>query len=681
MANMSAVQILININGKSVTVHNNKKNVVSLKVSRVLGDAANKFTLELFDETAWKLESALYKTKNTPISIQYGATGDWANGKHITFAGICTNYNLSFVGAATMLSIEGVIHGVEGITGSAGVGFWFRNDTICWVDTTIGKPDSTDENPENANKASWRAQCSVDGKWHTAGAGPNGQGDQGFDDPGDDGNYADYVCARIEWLPPNTDSNKGSVWKARVLVNPTNIFKRIIRKYNGEIGKKFEHTAQDWDDDGNVIWYEDDLPSQSSEGYGHFILGGPGDVDESLWVDASQLNLTQTNESAASFITNVLCKAAVKPGSNTAGFKYFIKNGKHCFKAIDYSSGGENKVINTGYYTKDSDIISFSLNQAGALVMAGKDTDDNGNPLIDAATLDSLTGDFIDSNLYNFGGHYKDIEAMTEEEKGESTINWYFKSVSSIKVVSSSNQNLLDSVVGDAFNDLKHLTLSATLTIWGEYNNKYVPGNYIDLVVMTPDGKQHYSSGKYFIISADDSVTADGYTTTLKLLKNLDRAMENNNKIIRADTSAQKPGEWIEGIDPYDTSNDAAGGSGVGGSSVVLSSNDIEKSVWDSLIASGYSKTATAAVMGNIQNESGFRASAIEKGNGIGFGLCQWSFGRRTNLEDYAKSQNKSSSDLSIQIQFLLGELTPGGGCNGYAKYQIISPSVLKYQR
>ena len=155
--------------------------------------------------------------------------------------------------------------------------------------------------------------------------------------------------------------------------------------------------------------------------------------------------------------------------------------------------------------------------------------------------------------------------------------------------------------------------------------------------------------------------------------------MENNNKIIRADTSAQKPGEWVEGIDPYDTSNDAAGGSGIGSSSVSLTPNNIEKSVWDSLKDRGYSDVATAAVMGNISCESGFRADAVEKGNGIGFGLCQWSFGRRTNLENWAKSQNKSPSDLGIQIQFLLGELTPGGGCNGYASYQIGGTSSSRY--
>lgn len=50
---------------------------MSLKVSRTLGDGANKFTLQLFDETAWKLESLLYGTGQAPISFRYGAPEEW----------------------------------------------------------------------------------------------------------------------------------------------------------------------------------------------------------------------------------------------------------------------------------------------------------------------------------------------------------------------------------------------------------------------------------------------------------------------------------------------------------------------------------------------------------------------------------------------------------------------------
>ena len=502
MGNTAAVQVLITINGKSITAYNNKKNVISLKVSRVIGDAANQFTLELFDETAWKIESALYGTKNAPISIVYGASDDWANGKHIAFVGNIITYNLSFSGAATILSIEGIVYGVEGIEGISSTSFWFKKATVNWVDTNIAEPEDENIRALGPNDPRYRAACMIDGKSLEGSPDPNDL-DQGYEDV-INGEYADYICARIEWIPPEqngtkTEDNPEGEWTCRQIVNPSNIFKRIIKKYNGQVGNK----------------------SKDGVGEGSFILG---DCDPSLWVDASSLDLTQTDEPASSFITNVLCKIAIKPGSKSAGFKYYVKDGKHYFKAIDYDSEtGNTKVIKTGYYVKESEVLSFSLDSVGAIVMAGSDVDDNGNPLISISAIDSLTGDVVTTDLSHYEGHYKAEETMSEEERQTST-NWYFANLSAVKIVSSSSQDLLDAEYGEAFEKLKQYTMSASLTIWGEYNNDYVPGNYLDLTVMTPDGKQHYSTGRYFIVSSEDSITSDGYTTTLRLLKNTDKA-------------------------------------------------------------------------------------------------------------------------------------------------------------
>lgn len=688
MAHTAAVQILINLNGKSLTLNNNKKNVVSLKVSRVLGDAANKFNLELFDETAWKLESALYNTKQTPISIVYGATADWANGKHITFTGMCTNYNLSFVGQATMLSIEGVIYAAQGIDGSSSTNFWFKRETVNWCDTTLQEPDpESEEYKAGIDKSIYRRACKVDGKAAFGNDSNISEGErteEGYQDINNE-EYNDRTCARIEWLPPRDANGKeitaSGHWEYRILVNPANIFKRIIKKYNGEIGLKYEHTAQDWDDNGNPIWYEDSYGK--GDGYGNFHLG---DVDPTLWVDATNLNLTQTNTTASDFITNTLCKIAVKPESKTAGFNYYIKDGKHYFKAIDYSSNAADKVVRTGYFTKDSDVISFSLNQSGAMVMAGAENDpDTNEPLVDMAAIDTITGQVITSEGYFAEGNYIADSKMDDGDatKGNST-NWYFRKVSSARVVSSSNQNILDVAWGDAFNKITEFPLSASITIWGEYNNKYVPGNYLDLTVMTPDGKKHYSSGKYFILSADDSVTSDGYTTTLKLFKGLDET-KNTFNTEKFTAKKMKAGTYgYGGIDPF--ANDSGSGGGDDGSGLgigtlinLVSNKAVTAAVWSALKAAGYSNIATAAAMGNIYCESGFNSATIEKGSGIGFGLCQWSFGRRTNLEAYARSLGKSASDLSVQISFLLAELTPGGGAGGYANYQIGGSSSSKY--
>lgn len=102
-----------------------------------------------------------------------------------------------------------------------------------------------------------------------------------------------------------------------------------------------------------------------------------------------------------------------------------------------------------------------------------------------------------------------------------------------------------------------------------------------------------------------------------------------------------------------------------------LYGNSPQERVWWALIDAGYSAEAAAGVLGNIDAESGFNQAIIEGGNGIGFGLCQWSFGRRTQLESYAASKGVSPSDLDTQIEFLLAEITPGGGANGYATYQL----------
>ena len=75
------------------------------------------------------------------------------------------------------------------------------------------------------------------------------------------------------------------------------------------------------------------------------------------------------------------------------------------------------------------------------------------------------------------------------------------------------------------------------------------------------------------------------------------------------------------------------------------------------------------AMMGNVTGESGWNPDAIENGSGIGFGLCQWSFGRRDQLEAYGTT-------LRHQCEFLWSELTGKNTSVTGASYQwIANPS------
>lgn len=106
--------------------------------------------------------------------------------------------------------------------------------------------------------------------------------------------------------------------------------------------------------------------------------------------------------------------------------------------------------------------------------------------------------------------------------------------------------------------------------------------------------------------------------------------------------------------------------------------NSIQEKVWFALKGLGYSDYAAAGAMGNIHYESGgFSSSAVEKSTGNGIGLCQWSFGRRTQLERYATSKGLQWQDEDIQVAFLIGELTKGGGADGFANYQLMNTTVF----
>lgn len=85
----------------------------------------------------------------------------------------------------------------------------------------------------------------------------------------------------------------------------------------------------------------------------------------------------------------------------------------------------------------------------------------------------------------------------------------------------------------------------------------------------------------------------------------------------------------------------------------------VEVLLWNTLREHGYSEIQTAAVIGNLIHESdGLKTNAVEDGNNHeGYGLVQWSYGRKEKLFNYCESKGKAHSDLQCQIEYLMIEL------------------------
>ena len=461
MATFGAIQIQVTVDNKSFTF--SKDHVVSLKVKRVMGDTANQFTLEVFDESAWQIENVLMNTELASISVKYSAADNLNNS--IVFAGTCINYQVSFVGTATMLTIEGILSASSGDSS----GWWFEKANIEWV----GDYDLTNESVDGKDK-------SVYDNWE---------------------NNED-VCAYIGYRPEDISKSNPIVY-----YNPSRIFKRIIHAYDGDkLGSNGPNAVEGW----------------GTGGSGNFNIA---ECDESRWI--ASLDCRQTNETAAQYITRVLCKSAIswtrdgnggeaKYEDETAGFMYFVDGNGHHFKKIDYSSKNATTIEIT-YGSRNSNIISFSIANIGSLIMAG------GKNKVDASATSDLYGDIITINGENVAG-----VTVTEEQQQQNNqyLNWYFGSQSGdnkfkgVKVISSTSSTNLAARKDRTWEEIKDYTFNAELTVAGTYSNIYRPGNFINIILKDKDGHLHYASGKYMIISIDDNVSTTEFTQTMKLIKN-----------------------------------------------------------------------------------------------------------------------------------------------------------------
>ena len=95
--------------------------------------------------------------------------------------------------------------------------------------------------------------------------------------------------------------------------------------------------------------------------------------------------------------------------------------------------------------------------------------------------------------------------------------------------------------------------------------------------------------------------------------------------------------------------------------------------VWNYFTGNGYSKEATAGILGNLEQESGVNPSSIQgNGKGPAAGIAQWEnyntkSSRWKELENYANSKGKEWTDLGSQLEFIDKELK---GLGSFWNYQ-----------
>ena len=100
----------------------------------------------------------------------------------------------------------------------------------------------------------------------------------------------------------------------------------------------------------------------------------------------------------------------------------------------------------------------------------------------------------------------------------------------------------------------------------------------------------------------------------------------------------------------------APGGSSPGtglnpGDTEMKSENQVVNTAYATFIGLGLTPEAACGIIGNMQQESGLKPTAVNP-NGGATGLCQWKDGRLTNLKSYASSLGKDWTDVETQCKW-----------------------------
>lgn len=167
--------------------------------------------------------------------------------------------------------------------------------------------------------------------------------------------------------------------------------------------------------------------------------------------------------------------------------------------------------------------------------------------------------------------------------------------------------------------------------------------NFVTIFIENTRARKNINSASewLFEILENSDDTADMVDLTKYLLY---KATERDYGVTEFDFSAFEPKNFKKLGEQY------------GG---VSNLEGIPGQVYDFLLSKGVPPVGAAAVLGNIDGESGFNPAAINPESGAA-GLCQWYQGRLDKLKSLANSRGVAWTDVDVQLEYMWRELEGG---------------------
>lgn len=115
-----------------------------------------------------------------------------------------------------------------------------------------------------------------------------------------------------------------------------------------------------------------------------------------------------------------------------------------------------------------------------------------------------------------------------------------------------------------------------------------------------------------------------------------------------------------------------------------LQGNDNIEKAFRFFTSKGLSAEQSAAIIGNLQQESGVNPNSHQNGGGVGRGIAQWTVSERwVSLLKFAKAEGRSEWDLGLQLDFMWLELQTGykSGFDKFMQQPNLSEMTVVFER
>lgn len=553
--NASYTAIICKIGGKSIV--DNSNHIKSLSIDRAWGDVANDFKMEIFDATAYEIESLLING-NRNIEVMWVD----ADGKtSALYTGFIWDYSTTFVNNGIMLSLEGTVGvSVQDIY-TQWTRLWNKVYIFNWKDF-CGKSFISAEKKAEHDLTAAKFEKYIDdvmtGKkrvsatealeaylsqeaatipiisaiYNTDSEGIfNYNTDIKVDADGQyyikniDGDKKDEIqkCTEFEIPVRPSDIVKLLAIGGKMIYllkgSPDGIIKGIESKLadfnvNLTYGDKSYEKYADMPDEVKCMIEKALEACEDLEGNGWVL----GDIDDTLpvKVDLSQQKLSDTN-----YITTILIPKSIRESDNESNYElYFDDNGRVNFKPIKIDVQSK-AILRLGYYNPDiayqnntytpENVISFTHKAPLSAALCGSE-------LNETSGISYITGETITASSEEMGIKEKNVDIDDLR-----SIQLQVKHSPS-NIITTTDSSIVSAQALNRWRTVASWPYEAELTMYGCI--KLVPGrDYIDVINIPLNslGKNlqyHHTSGKYLVQGISESFEGGVHTSKLTLLKN-----------------------------------------------------------------------------------------------------------------------------------------------------------------